>query len=179
MSDDTFDPRDPLDVIGKKLAAKLRTNTDLQQAAELVIELNTRWDATRTEEAGGKTCSDWLYCVTRKYFRYWRNIHVALARLGKSYGKYMSHEALIWVSGKVDATNTAAIMTAVRLDSRKHNNNPITLSQAHRVVFEILGKVPKRKHKCNGCKARDAYIKVLQALLRKNDITYDHVDTGY
>lgn len=177
--DDIFNTHDPLDEIGRKLAAKLRTNTDLQQAAELVIKLNSEWDAARTDEADGKTCSEWLYKVTRRRFRYWRNIHVALNRLGKSYGKYMSHEALIWINGKVADTSTSAVMTAVRLDARKHNNNPITLAQAHRIVFEVVGKTPHRKRKCQGCKARDAYIKALQALLRENNIDYDHIELNY
>lgn len=177
---DIFDPtNDSLDEIGKKLAAKLKGNIDLQQAAELVIELNSKWNDARTDEADGKSCSEWLYKVTRKRFRYWRNIHVALARLGKSYGKYMSHEALIWINGKLPDASTSAVMTAVRLDARKHNNNPISLAQAHRIVLEVVGKTPRRKRRCQGCRARETYIKALQALLRENAIDYDHINLNY
>jgi hypothetical protein len=179
LADDIFDPRESLEEIGKKLAAKLRTNSDLQRAAELVIELNSRWDDARMTEADGASCSEWLYKVTRKRFRYWRNIHVALNRLGKSYGRYMTHEALIWINGKVNDHHVAKVMTAVRLDSRGHNNNPITLAQAQRIIAETIGKQPQRRKTCQGCKKRDSYIASLEALLKRNSVSFNHIEKDY
>jgi hypothetical protein len=115
-------------------------------AAVEIVQLSENW-AAHLDEAGGRTCSDWL----RDEVHPERSLgwYKARARAHEAFGgaicKRLDHYAAVWLVNNVPSTSISPVRDEVSRLYRENNSMPVTASQARKLGRAVLGLVETLK----------------------------------
>lgn len=135
-------------------------------AAGDVRAISEDWDRYE-HEADGLSCNAWLvkYLGPSFTLQFFERRQRAVEILGEDIRRFLHHEAAVWVSQAVPEAQIAEVKTA--LEKRYRNpsfRTAIVLSQAQKIVREIIGRSNVRTKTCSRCQ-------LLERALAENGIT--------